>query len=324
MTVLVTGGAGYIGSHMAHALRDADEPVVVIDDLRSGRRAAVPEGATLVEGDLGDGALLARVMRDHAVTDVLHFAGSTSVPESVAEPLAYYRNNTANSLTLLEAMVETGVGRLIFSSTAAVYKADGTPQVAEDHPVEPASPYGMSKLMTERMIADLAATGAIRAGVLRYFNVAGADPAGRTGQSTPNATHLIKVACEAALGRREGISVYGTDWPTPDGTGVRDYIHVTDLAEAHLLMLRHLRAGGETLTLNCGYGRGFSVRDVLAAVERQSNARLNVTETARRPGDVHELIARSDRLQRELGWRPAHQDLDGIVRDALAWERRSA
>lgn len=322
MSVLVTGGCGYIGSHMVWSLLDQHEDVVVIDNLVTGNRDAIPSEATLFEASLADKRTLERIFRENDITDVLHFAGSTSVPESVDDPLAYYRNNTTNSLNLLEAMSHAGTTRLVFSSTAAVYKPGAKSAVAETDLIDPASPYGASKLMTERMIADAVAAGTLRAGVLRYFNVAGADPAGRTGQSTPNASHLIKVACEAATGQRESVKVFGTDWPTHDGTGVRDYIHVTDLVEAHLLMLDHLRQGGDSLTLNCGYGRGFSVREVLRAVESRSNARIEVVESDRRPGDVGELIARADRLRDQLGWTPRHQDIATIVGHALDWERR--
>lgn len=322
MSVLVTGGGGFIGSHMIWALLDQGEDVVVIDNLVTGNRDAIPDETTFIEGSLADTGLLRDLFDQHDISDVLHFAGSTSVPESVADPLAYYRNNTANSLNLLEAMTCAGVGRIVFSSTAAVYQPGGRAAVSETDPIDPASPYGASKLMSERMISDVVAAGQLRAGVLRYFNVAGADPAGRTGQSTPNAAHLIKVACEAVTGQRDAVTVFGTDWPTRDGTGVRDYIHVTDLISAHLLMLRHLREGGGSLTLNCGYGRGYSVREVLRAVENQSNAKINVIESDRRPGDVGELIAQADLLREQLGWRPEHQDIDTIVGHALAWERR--
>ena len=323
MTVLVTGGAGYIGSHMILALLDDGEDVVTIDDFSTGRRDAVPLDVTCIEGNLGDSALLAEVFRNHDIEDVLHFAGSTSVPDSVLDPIQYYRNNTMNSLNLLAAMLEARCTRIVFSSTAAVYQPDSKTVVAETDPVSPASPYGASKLMTERILSDLIDTGGLRAGVLRYFNVAGADPAGRAGQSTPNAAHLIKVACEAALGRREKVKIFGTDWRTRDGTGVRDYIHVSDLVAAHMLVLRHLREGGTPLTLNCGYGRGFSVREVLNAVERQSGTKINVIETGRRPGDIGELIAQSDLLREQLDWQPKYEDIDTIVKHALAWERRS-
>lgn len=322
MSVLVTGGAGYIGSHMTHALADAGERVVVLDTLQAGRRDLVAPAAQFVRGDVADGALLADILARHQVTDVLHFAGSTSVPESTLEPLSYYRNNVANTLVLLERMEAASVERLIFSSTAAIYRMTGATNVSESHPIDPASPYGHTKLAAEHMIAALVAKGALCAGVLRYFNVAGADPAQRTGQSTPKATHLIKIACEVACGRRESISIYGTDWPTPDGTGVRDYIHVSDLVAAHLLLLRHLRTQGRSLTLNCGYGRGYSVREVLDAVERASGGALPVEYAPRRPGDIAALVASPQRLKDLLDWKPQHDDIDVIARHALAWERR--
>lgn len=320
MTILVTGGCGYIGSHMVLALLEQGEDTLVLDNLVTGHLNAIPAGATFIEGSLGDTELMNNLFRSYDISDVLHFAGSTSVPASMADPLAYYRNNTANSLNLIEVMMKFGTERIVFSSTAAVYTPGLKSAVSESDPIGPASPYGASKLMTERMISDVVATGRLSAGVLRYFNVAGADPAGRAGQSTPNATHLVKVACEAATGQRDHVKVFGTDFPTRDGTGVRDYIHVTDLISAHLLVLRHLREEGTSLTVNCGYGQGFSVREVLRAVEIVSNVKIDVIESGRRPGDLSELIAHSDLLRERLGWEPEYGDIETIVAHALAWE----
>jgi UDP-glucose 4-epimerase len=320
MRLLVTGGAGYIGSHVTRQLVEAGHQVTVYDNLCSGFRWATL-GAPLVEADLADTARLDATLAAGRFEAVLHFAAHIVVPESVADPLKYYANNTRNTLGLLQALVRHGVRRLVFSSTAAVY---GTPQhipVSESAPLLPINPYGASKLMSERMIADLAATGALDHVTLRYFNVAGADPGGRLGQATPAATHLIKVACELVCGRRERIDVFGTDYPTPDGTCVRDYIHVEDLARAHVLALDHLAAGGQSLTLNCGYGHGYSVREVLAAVERQHGQALAVRDTDRRPGDPAALVADSARIRSALGWQPQYDDLDFIVRTALDWER---
>ena len=320
MRLLVTGGAGYIGSHVTRQLVEAGHQVTVYDNLCSGFRWATL-GAPLVEADLADTARLDATLAAGRFEAVLHFAAHIVVPESVADPLKYYANNTRNTLGLLQALVRHGVRRLVFSSTAAVY---GTPEripVSETAPLLPINPYGASKLMSERMIADLAATGALEHVTLRYFNVAGADPGGRLGQATPAATHLIKVACELACGKRERIDVFGTDYPTPDGTCVRDYIHVEDLARAHVLALDHLAGGGESLTLNCGYGHGYSVREVLAAVERQHGQALAVRDTDRRPGDPAALVADSTRIRSALGWRPQYDDLDFIVRTALDWER---
>lgn len=320
-TILVTGGAGYIGSHVVQQLTQRGERVVVIDNLVSGFREAV-RGAELVVGDVGDQSLVARVMAEHRVGAVLHFAAHTVVPESVQNPLKYYGNNTCNTRNLLACCVEAGVRRFIFSSTAAVY---GTPSggiADEDTPVQPINPYGASKLMSETMLRDLGSAGAMNYVILRYFNVAGSDPQGHIGQSTRNATLLIKVACEHALGKRPGLSIFGTDYDTPDGTGIRDYIHVEDLAAAHLRALDHLRADGESLTLNCGYGHGYSVREVIDAVQRISGCTLTVSEQPRRAGDPPMLIARADRLRERLGWIPRHDDLDFIVRTALEWERK--
>lgn len=320
--VLVTGGAGYVGSHVALALCEAGVPVVVLDDLSTGRRDCVPAGAAFVAGDVGDAALLESLLHRHAITAVMHFAGSIVVPESVTRPLDYYRNNTANALTLIRACVGAGVGRFIFSSTAAVYGMPETLPIDEDTPARPINPYGLSKLMTELMLRDAAAAHDLRYVALRYFNVAGADPAGRSGQCTPVATHLIKIACQAATGQRPGLSLYGDDYPTPDGTCIRDYVHVADLADAHVAALRHLAAGGPSRVFNCGYGRGYSVREVLDAVQRVTGRRLAVTVAPRRAGDPPALVANADRIVRELGWTPRRADLDGIVATAFAWEER--
>lgn len=322
-TILVTGGAGYIGSHAVLALIDAGWGVVVIDNLTTGFRWAVHEDAAFVEGDIGDMALVERVIADHGVRGIMHFAGSIIVPESVENPLKYYRNNTANSRALIEAAVRRGVPHFIFSSTAATYGEPEESPVREDSPKRPINPYGMSKLMTEIMLADTAAAHPINYCALRYFNVAGADPRGRSGQSTAGATHLIKVAVEAALGKRGHVAVFGTDYDTPDGTGVRDYIHVSDLAAAHVLALEALMADPRrNLTLNCGYGRGFSVLEVLDAVDRVTNMAIERRLEARRAGDPPALISDNRAILETLPWKPAHADLDGIVRDALAWERK--
>jgi UDP-glucose 4-epimerase len=321
--VLVTGGAGYIGSHVAWALLDAGWRVVVVDNLSTGRRELVPSGAAYVHGDVGDGRLIREVLRDHGCAAVMHFAGSAVVPESVANPLKYYLNNTAHSRTLVQACVEAGVRRMIFSSSAAVYGIpEGAVMVDEDQPTRPINPYGCSKLMTEWMLRDAAAAGALRYVALRYFNVAGADLLGRTGQATPNATHLIKVACETALGARPHITVFGEDYDTTDGTCVRDYIHVSDLATAHVAALEHLCRGGGNLVLNCGYGHGFSVRQVLDMVGQVSGHPLPVISGPRRPGDPPALVADSRQIRRLFGWQPRLDRLEIIVRSALAWERK--
>ena len=325
--VLVTGGAGYIGSHAVLALRDAGWPVAVIDNLVTGFRSAVPDGVPFYEGDIADADLLARLFAEQEIGKgrgaIMHFAGSVVVPESVADPLKYYDNNTGKSRALIAAAVEAGVPRFLFSSTAATY---GTPDVAavtEDTPQVPIKPYGWSKLMTERMLADASAAHGFDFCVLRYFNVAGADPEGRAGQSTAGATHLIKVACEAATGQRDVVGVFGTDFDTPDGTGVRDYIHVADLAAAHVLALEALIAQpSRSLTMNCGYGRGFSVLDVLDAVDRVTDGRIERRMEPRRAGDPGKLISDPSRLRATLPWQARHDDLDTIVRHALAWERR--
>lgn len=321
MTILVTGGAGYIGAHMVLALLDAGEQVVVLDDLTTGFQWAVDPRAVFVRGDAGDARLAGELISRYGVTDIVHFAGSSVVPDSVANPLAYYANNTAASLALVRAAAAGGVERFIFSSTAAVYGMTGDEPASEDTPPAPVSPYGRSKLMTEWMLADAAATGALRYGILRYFNVAGADPQGRSGQSTHAATHLVKAACQAALGLRTHLDLFGTDYPTPDGTCIRDYIHVSDLVSAHGAVLDHLRSGGGSVTFNCGYGRGFSVREVIAAVQSVTGSALSVKECARRPGDPASVIADVSRLRRELGWAPAHDTLEDIVASAWAWEQ---
>ncbi len=320
MTVLVTGGAGYIGSHMVLELLDAGESVVVLDNLSTGFRWAVAPGATLVIGDAGDQDLVRVLIRKHAISAIIHFAGSIVVPESVADPLAYYHNNTVNSRALMEAAVAAGVKQFIFSSTAAVYGNPVQNPVSEDADLKPMSPYGWSKLMTEVMLADTARAHAFNAVALRYFNVAGADPQGRSGQSTPRATHLIKVACETALGSRSHMDVYGTDYPTADGTCVRDYIHVTDLARAHMAALGYLRRGGTSSVFNCGYSRGFSVREVIDAVRRVSGRDFKVQFVDRRPGDPAAIVAASGKIRSQLGWEPQHDNLDTIVAQALAWE----
>jgi UDP-glucose 4-epimerase len=321
MSVLVTGGAGYIGSHMVWELSDAGEEVIVVDRLSTGFDWAVAPEAKLVVGDIGDPALLESVIRQHGVDSIIHFAGSIVVPESVADPLGYYENNTCKSRTLIETAIRLGVRHFIFSSTAAVYGTAGLKPVREDASLAPESPYGRSKLMTEWMLRDAAAAYPdFRFTALRYFNVAGADPKGRTGQSTKGATHLIKVACEAALGKREKLQVFGTDYPTPDGTCVRDYIHVSDLASAHRLALQRLRAGGGSLVANCGYGHGYSVLEVVDSVRRVHGAEFDVETAGRRPGDPPSIVADSELAQRELGWTPARNDLDLIVGDALRWE----
>jgi len=323
--VLVTGGAGYIGSHAVLALMDSGYRPVVIDNLTTGFRFAVPDGVAFYQGDIADGALLGRIVADEGICAIMHFAGSIVVPESVADPLKYYDNNTAKSRALIAAAVAAGVKHMIFSSTAATYGMPEVSPVTEDTPQRPINPYGWSKLMTEQMLADVAAAHPINCGVLRYFNVAGADPLARTGQSTAGATHLIKVALEAALGQRAAVSVFGADYPTPDGTGVRDYIHVSDLAAAHVLVLEALMAEpARSLTFNCGYGRGFSVLEVLDAVERVAGVTLNRRIEPRRAGDTDSLISDPARLMSHVPWRPEYADLDVIIAHALAWERRLA
>ncbi len=324
MSILVTGGCGYIGSHMVHELVDLGRDVVVLDNLTTGFRWALPEQAKLVVGDIGDQDLARTVIRRHRVTGIIHFAGSIVVPESVADPLGYYNNNTVKSRALIEAAVASGVEHFIFSSTAAVYGMAKEMPVKETTPLEPMSPYGWSKLMTEIMLRDVSRAHKLRHVALRYFNVAGADPKGRTGQSTKGATHLIKVACETAGGKRKGMEVFGTDYDTADGTCVRDYIHVTDLARAHVAALGHLEAGGASETFNCGYGRGYSVLEVLDAVRRVSGHGVPATMSPRRAGDPASIVASSDKIRSQLGWKPAHDDLDLIVRHALDWEQSLA
>jgi len=321
MTILVTGGAGYIGSHLVHELVDVGEPVAVLDNLSTGFPHAIPDNVPLVVGDCGDPALLSEVIDAHKVTAIIHFAGSLVVPESIERPLHYYRNNTANTRTVMEAAVKHAIRHFIFSSTAAVYGHPAEVPVAEDAATQPISPYGRSKLMSELMLADAAFAHGLKFAVLRYFNVAGADPRMRTGQSTPAATHLIKIAVQAALGLRPKMQIFGTDYPTPDGTCIRDYIHVTDLARAHIDALRYLRRGGQSVTLNCGYGRGASVHEVIEAVKRISGVNFSVETAARRLGDPASLIASSERARTVLGWCPQFDNLDCIVRHALEWEK---
>ncbi len=320
MSVLVTGGAGYIGSHMVLELLAGGEEVVVLDNLSTGFRWAVAKPAELVVGDIGDQDLVATLIKRNSIRAIIHFAGSIVVPESVTQPLAYYHNNTVKSRALIEAAVDGGVPHFIFSSTAAVYGNPATAPVAEDAPLMPMSPYGSSKLMTEIMLRDASNAYGLKAVALRYFNVAGADPQGRSGQSTPRATHLIKIACETALGKRGHMEVFGTDYETADGTCVRDYIHVSDLAAAHAAALGYLRDGGGTDVFNCGYSKGYSVLEVIEAVKRVSGQRLEARMSPRRPGDPARIVAGSDKIRYRLGWKPRHDDLDLIVSHALAWE----
>ena len=322
MSVLVTGGAGYIGSHMVLELLDAGEQVVVVDNLTTGFRWAVDPRATLVVGDVADEDLVRTVIRTNKVSSIIHFAGSIVVPDSVADPLGYYHNNTVKSRSLMATAVATGVKHFIFSSTAAVYGNPKENPVSELATPAPMSPYGSSKLMTEVMLADTARAHDFRFVALRYFNVAGADPAGRSGQSTPRATHLIKVACETALGKRPQMEVFGTDYPTEDGTCVRDYIHVKDLARAHMSALTYLRQGGKPDIFNCGYSKGYSVHQVIAAVKKASGVDFKVVLSPRRPGDPAAIVAASAKIRETLGWKPEHDDLARIVTQALAWEKR--
>ncbi len=323
--VLVTGGAGYIGSHAVLALLDAGWPVVVIDNLTTGFEWAVPKEAVFARGDIADRDLVARLIAEHGIRAIIHFAGSIVVPESVENPLKYYENNTVKSRSLIESAVNGGVRHFIFSSTAATYGIPDHVPVREDQRTQPINPYGWSKLMTERMLADTAFAHALNFCALRYFNVAGADPKGRSGQSTAGATHLIKVAVEAAIGKRQSVSVYGTDYATADGTGVRDYIHVSDLADAHVHALEKLIADpSSSHIMNCGYGRGFSVLEVLDAVDRVTNLKLDRRLEARRAGDPDSLVADNGKIMATLPWRPRLDDLDTIVSHALAWERHLA
>lgn len=320
MTVLVTGGAGYIGSHMVFALLDAGEKVVVLDNLSTGFWWAVPQEVELVRGDSGDQELVSRVIAEKGVTAIIHFAAKLIVPESVTDPLGYYLNNTVKTRALIECAVRGGVKQFIFSSTAAVYGETSTEPVAETTPLNPVSPYGKSKLMSEWMLQDVGAAHGLHYVVLRYFNVAGADPKGRVGQSTANATHLIKVAAQAALGKRTGMEVFGTDYPTRDGSCVRDYIQVSDLAQAHLDALTHLRAGGASGVFNCGYGTGYTVLEVIDTVKGVSGVDFPVKISGRRAGDPAVIVAKSDLIRETLGWRPRHDDLRAIVTQALNWE----
>jgi UDP-glucose 4-epimerase len=321
MSILVTGGAGYIGSHVALELLDSGEETVVLDNLSTGFDWAVPTGAKLVVGDVGDQHLVQRIIKDHRVSAIMHFAGSVVVPESITSPLAYYLNNTVKAHSLIDCAVKTGVPHFIFSSTAAVYGTPTASRVSEDSALAPISPYGTSKMMTEMMLRDAGRAHGTRYATLLYFNVAGADPQGRGGQSTRNATHLIKVAAQTALGQRPYLEIFGTDYSTPDGTCIRDYIHVSDLARAHLAALEHLRIDGPSVVLNCGYGRGFSVLEVIAAVERVSKTKIAVQKTTRRAGDPAVLVADAARILGVLGWRPKFDDLEVIVGHAFAWER---
>ncbi len=324
MAVLVTGGAGYIGGHMVLGLLDRGEDVVVLDNLSTGFDWAVPKGAKLIVGDIGDMGLVDRILSDHRVDAIAHFAAKIVVPESVTDPLGYYLNNTAGARALLECAVRGEVRHFIFSSTAAVYGEPAVTPIHEDVPLAPINPYGRSKLMVEWMLHDAAKAHDLRFAILRYFNVAGADPQGRHGQSAANATHLVKVAVQAALGRRAALEVYGTDYPTRDGTCIRDYIQVTDLVAAHLLALDHLRKGGESLTCNCGYGKGLSVLEVIDAVKKISGADFPVRLSPRRAGDPAALVAGAERIATLLGWKPQYLEVEEIVRQALEWERRLA
>src|SRR5580692_8404879 len=320
-SILVTGGAGYIGSHVVRQLGQAAENVVVLDNLGRGFRQAVTAGE-LVVGDVGDQALVSRLLAEHRVDTVMHFAAHTIVPESVAQPLKYYGNNTCSTRALLQACVEHKVSNFVFSSTAAVYGMPDQGYADEESPTRPINPYGTSKLMSEWMLRDVAAVNPLRYVALRYFNVAGSDPKARIGQATPGATLLTKVACEAMVGKRTHVSIFGSDYPTPDGTGVRDYLHIEDLASAHLRALDYLRAEGRSVTLNVGYGHGYSVREVLSMVEAVGGQRLTIREEARRAGDPAYLVARADRIRAELAWQPRYDDLEAIVSSSLAWERQ--
>jgi len=318
--ILITGGAGYIGSHAALALKDRGRDLVVLDDLSSGDPRLVGD-LPLVRGSIGDAELVLRVIKDFGCSAILHFAGSILVDESMQRPLEYYRNNVSNTLVLLEAALRSGIGHFIFSSTAAVYGEGTGGDLSENDPAVPINPYGRSKLMVERLLTDAAMAHGLCYVALRYFNVAGADPLGRSGQSSRQPSHLIKIAAQAAIGLRPNITINGTDYPTPDGTCIRDYIHVSDLAEAHVQALQHLESGGESLTLNCGYGRGHSVREVLAAVEAVTGQPLRKRSGPRRPGDPARLVADCAKLRRNFDWKPRHDDIHAIVETAIAWER---
>jgi UDP-glucose 4-epimerase len=320
--VMITGGAGYIGSHAVLACLAARHEVVVVDNLTTGVRANVPNTCSFVELDIANIAQLGQVVDAYSVHAIMHFAGSIVVPESVTDPFLYYENNTGNTLRLANLAKDKGIEAFIFSSTAAVYSPESDAPLSEDAVKAPLSPYGWSKLMSEQMLGDISRAHGLPVGILRYFNVAGADPEGRTGQSTPNATHLLKVACQVATGQRDILPVFGQDYPTPDGTCIRDYIHVSDLADAHVRLLEHLLAGGANVTANCGYGRGASVMDMVAAVERQINTKLAIEMRERRPGDAPMLVANSSHLKSLLNWNPRFDDLDVIVANALAWERK--
>jgi len=323
--ILVTGGAGYIGSHIALALLDRGERVLILDNLSTGNRWLAPKGAAFVEGDCANTALVTKLVADHGIAAVVHCAGVISVPESVAQPLAYYDINVGRAVALFSAAMAGGARHLLFSSTATVYGAPDADRLSEDLPLAPVNPYAASKAMVERVLADVAATGAVNVGILRYFNVAGADPAGRSGQVSKSATHLIKIAAEAVIGKRDHVLVTGNDFGTPDGTGIRDYIHITDLAAAHLATLDALATDpGKSLTFNVGYGHGASVLDVLDAVDRVSGQTLHRIIAGRRPGDVARLVADTRKIRNQLDWQPGYDDLDRIVADAIAWERTLA
>jgi UDP-glucose 4-epimerase len=321
-TVLVTGGCGYIGSHVVRQLSEQGFRCVVLDDLSSGFADALLHGETLYNGNFGDEALLDRIFTHHKISAILHFAAFISVPESVAQPLRYYANNTVNTVTLLRAAVRHQIPRFVFSSTAAVYGNPPVVPVTEDSPIQPESPYGQSKAMSEQILRDTAHASGLKYVILRYFNVAGADPEARIGQRTPEATHLIKVACQTATGQRPSMAIYGEDYPTRDGTCIRDYIHVEDLAAAHLKALSYLEKGGESTTLNCGYSRGFTVKEVISAVRKVAGHDFTVTKAPRRPGDVTQVVAASDKIRKVLGWEPRYDDLNTIVTHAWNWEKR--
>ncbi|MGL4729494.1 MAG: UDP-glucose 4-epimerase GalE [Bosea sp. (in: a-proteobacteria)] len=322
MSVLVTGGAGYIGSHMVLELVERGEKVVVLDDLSTGAWWVLPPNVVMVNGDVSDQALVEKIIAEHGVTAIAHFAAKIVVPDSVTDPLAYYHGNTVKTRALIESAVRGSVKHFIFSSTAAVYGEPPEVPIKEDTPAGPINPYGRSKLMSEWMLADAASAHGFGYAILRYFNVAGADPKGRSGQCFPRATHLIKVAAQAALGMRDGLEMFGTDYPTPDGTCLRDYIQVTDLARAHVLALDHLRKGGASLTCNCGYGEGYSVSQVIDVVKRVSGVDFPVAISPRRAGDPASLVASSARIRETLGWKPAFDDLETIVAQALEWEKK--